>query len=66
MATEDMASNTLFFDATGALTDFSTTPLIHLTSGPNSITLMIKSMTGSIVELDEVATPKEEGVEAVK
>lgn len=61
-ALEDMTNSMLAFDATGALIDFTLTPLIHLNCADHGVTLMIKPMTGTIVEMDlpaEGEPPKE-------
>lgn len=47
---QDLPGDTLAFDTTGGLVDFSTTPRITLTAGERAVTLVIAPMTGSISE----------------
>lgn len=52
LAIADMTSDRIAFAAHGGLIDFTTTPLVKLTSGERGIQLAVTPATGSIVETD--------------
>ena len=47
---DGLTNDMLEFESSGALTDFTATPMIELSSGPHSVTISISPMTGSILE----------------
>ena len=52
MTIDKLPTNTLVFDESGGLIDFTETPLIQLSHGDQSITLAIAPMTGTVSETE--------------
>ncbi len=52
MTLNQMTDDSLTFDSSGGLLDFTKTPLIQLGTGSGAITLSIAAMTGSVREID--------------